>query len=178
MVIWRQGSKPAITDHILGTNLPPVCLGLNCIVFLVCAYKGSINKQKGRYILIPDVYQNMLLMICTFGCFNIIIKDFPAVTTVLRERSNSSPMHFSVMMILRQRWENDDKFPALSIRWWIWGLIWDLWAFYQFAFPNKKKFVDVDDDGWKNDDDGWNNDDDGWNNERQWLTQTQPGGNW
>ena len=40
-----------------------------------------------------------------------------------------------------------------------------------FRFPNKKKFVN-------NDDDGWNNDDDGWNNERQWLIQTQPGGNW
>ena len=39
-----------------------------------------------------------------------------------------------------------------------------------YRFPHKK-FVD-------DDDDGWNNDDDGWNNERQWLTQTQPGGNW
>ena len=46
-----------------------------------------------------------------------------------------------------------------------------------YRFPHKK-FVDDDDDGWNNDDDGWNNDDDGWNNERQWLTQTQLGGNW
>ena len=34
-----------------------------------------------------------------------------------------------------------------------------------YRFPNKKKFVNADDDGWNNDDDGWNNDDDGWNNE-------------
>ena len=47
-----------------------------------------------------------------------------------------------------------------------------------FRFPNKKKFVNNDDDGWNNYDDGWNNDDEGWNNERQWLTQAQPGGNW
>ena len=71
VVIWRKGSKPAISDHILGTNLPPV---------------------------------------------------------------------FSVMMILRQRWENDDKFPAPSIRWWIWGLFWDLWAFYQFAPSDEHTF--------------------------------------
>ena len=64
VVIWRKGSKPAISDHILGTNLPPVCQGQNCTVFLVCAYKGFINKQKVN-ILIPDVCQHMLLMICT-----------------------------------------------------------------------------------------------------------------
>ena len=53
---------------------------------------------------------------------------------------NSSPMHFFVMMILRQRWENDEKFPAPSIRWWIWGLFWDLWAFYQFAPSDEHTF--------------------------------------
>ena len=73
VVIWRQGSKPAITDHILGTNLPPFC-----IVFLVWLTR-DLSTNKKVNILIADVYQNMLLMICTFGCFNIINKDIPAV---------------------------------------------------------------------------------------------------
>ena len=61
VVIWRQGSKPAITDHIL--------------VWLT----RDLSTNKKVNILIADVYQNMLLMICTFGCFNIINKDIPAV---------------------------------------------------------------------------------------------------
>ena len=73
VVIWRKGSKPAISDHILGTNLPPFC-----IVFLVWLTR-DLSTNKKVNILIADVYQNMLLMICTFGCFNIINKDIPAV---------------------------------------------------------------------------------------------------